>query len=260
MKIFSILEPATKEAIDLFIQKRKLPLDYIKKSHHPQEDYLFYSDNPPLAVVADGVTLNVEKLVEQRRAYPVPSPAGEVAKIFCQSAADIIKQKYEQFSFDDLDDVFRIANQAVARYNKQVGKSEIAGNITGFYAATGAFVIIKEKQAFWAAICDSFVAHFDKQMNLRFISSGNCSPYAVINGEEKMEQYLEKGIFDLEKGDYIFVFTDGFEHYVRHPEFQKIFLDFDHELSGRIKQFSQLMNSKDPTKFGHERSLVVMRI
>jgi serine/threonine protein phosphatase PrpC len=106
----------------------------------------------------------------------------------------------------------------------------------------------------------AFVAHFDKDMNAKFMSTGLCSPYAVINGEERVTGHLEKGVFDLENGDRIFVFTDGFEHYVKNNDFLEIFKNWENNLEKRIREFSKSMNLKDPENYGHERSLIAILI
>ncbi len=258
MKYFSILEQSSKEAIREFAEKRNLT-DYIKGNYqHSQEDYLIASNTPPIFVVSDGVTLNFMKLVESNTKYPNPSPAGAVAKIFCEAVIKSVKEKYEKFNEKDLAAVFKEANNEVAEYNRRVGKSDISGNKTGFYSATGSFVIIRDNKAYWVSICDSFVALFDNEMNLKFMSTGVCSPYAVINGEKYMVDYLEKGIFNLERGDRIFVFTDGFEQYVRNPDFQKLFLEWNGNIKERIAIFSEKMNLEDPTKYGQERSIIAI--
>ena len=157
-------------------------------------------------------------------------------------------------------EIFKESNNKVNEYNQKIGKSDISGNFTEFYAATGAFVIIKNTKAYWASICDSFVAHFDKEMNPKFMSSGLCTPYAVINGEERMAAYLEKGVLNLEKDDRIFVFTDGFEHYVKNSNFLELFKNWSDSLKKRIVEFSKEMNLKDSEKYGHERSLIAISI
>lgn len=244
MQYFSIIEQPTK---------------YLPESYqHPQEDYLIASDSPPVFVVADGVTLNFKKIIEKKLKYPDPSPAGEVAKIFCEAIIKNASEKYEKIDELQIIEIFRIANNEVKKYNERFGKSDISGNITGFYAATGAFVVIKNDKAYWASICDAFVAHFDKNMNIKFISSGLCSPYAVINGEERMVEYLKKGVFNLEINDRIFVFTDGFEYYVKNPDFLKIFKDWSDNLKERIEEFSKEMIRKDPEHYGRERSLIAV--
>ena len=258
MQYFSILEQSSKEAIWAFAEKRGLTENLPDDYRHPQEDYLLVSENPPVFVVADGVTLNFRKLIEKGEKYPDPSPAGEVARIFCEAVVENVKEKHETFNAGDTKEIFEQANTVVAGYNKKAGKSEISGNMTGFFAATGAFIVVKEDKAYWASICDSFVAHFDKNMNLKFMSSGSCSPYTVINGEERMIEHIENGIFNLEDKDRVFVFTDGFEYYIRNPEFLNIFNEEGGDLKEKIREFSNKMNLKDPEKYGHERSLIAV--
>ena len=260
MQHLSILEQPTKEAIRAFAEKGNLT-EYLPETYqHPQEDYLIASNSLPIFVVSDGVTLNFKKLVEDNQKYPNPSPAGEVAKIFCEAALKSATEKYNEFDAEKIIDVFKEANAEVKRHNEKIGKSDISGNITGYYAATGSFIIIKNDKAYWGSICDAFVAHFDNNMNVKFMSSGVCSPYAVINGEERMTDHLEKGVFDLERGDCLFVFTDGFEHYAKNADFLKIFKNWNDSLKERIAEFSKSMNLKDPEGYGHERSLIAISI
>ncbi len=258
MKYLSIIELPSKEAIRAFAEKRNLTEHLPESYQHPQEDYLIASNSPPVFVASDGVTLNFKKIVEENTKYPNPSPAGEVAKIFCETVVKSVRDKHGEFDVEQIVEVFKEANDEVKKFNEEIGKSDISGNITGFYAATGSFVIIKNNKAYWASICDAFAAHFDKDMNVKFMSSGLCSPYAVINGEERMAEHLEKGVFDLREGDRVFVFTDGFEHYMKNSDFQKIFKDWNNDLEKRIGEFSKEMNLKDPENYGHERSLIAV--
>src|SRR3989338_1994025 len=260
MQYLSIIEQPTKEAIKAFAEKRNLTEHLPETYQHPQEDYLVASNSPPVFVVSDGVTLNFKKIVEDDAKYPVPSPAGEVAKIFCEAVVKSARDKYSEFDAEQIVEVFKEANGEVKNYNEQIGKSDISGNATGFYAATGSFVIIKKDKAYWASICDSFVAHFDKEMNVKFMSSGLCLPYAVINGQEKMAGYLEKGALDLANSDRIFVFTDGFEHYVKNAEFLKMFRNWSGNLKKHIAGFSEKMNLKNPENYGHQRSLIAILV
>lgn len=260
MEYISILEQSTKELIRVFGEKKNLTSYFTEDYQHPQEDYLLTSDSPAVFVVSDGVTLNFMRLIETNAKYPNPSPAGDVSRIFCESVISSVQGKYNFFDEKNIVDVFREANSKVRKYNQEVGKSNISGNITGYYAATGSFVVIKDEKAYWASICDAFVAHFDKNMNLKFMSSGSCTPYAVINGEEKMSEYIESGIFNLEQGDRIFVFSDGFEYYSKNQDFLELFKEWNEDLKERIKIFSKEMNLKDPEKYGHERSLVAILV
>ncbi len=260
MKYLSIIKPTSEELVRKFAEKRNL-VEYVQKNYsYPQEDYLTASNTPPIFVVADGVTLNFTKLVEDNLPYPNPSPAGEVSKIFCEAVIKVSTEIYNDFGEIDIKSVFKEANNKVAEYNHSIGKSNISGNKTGFYSATGSFVIVRENRAYWASICDSFVAHFDKDMNVKFMSTGVCTPYAVINGEEQMADYIESGVIDLEKGDHIFVFTDGFEKYVKNLDFQKLFLGWGENLQNDIDEFSKKISSEDPENYGHERSLIAVLV
>ncbi len=258
MKYFTILEPPSKEAVRVFAEKRNLVSYFAESYQHPQEDFLIASDKPPVFVVSDGVTLNIAELVKSNRKYPNPSPAGDISRIFCEAVVKHVKEIYETFEEEDTVDIFKYANCEIHRYNEKIGKNYISGNVTGYYSATGSFAVIKGTKAYWASICDSFIAHFDSEMNLRFMSSGLCQPYAVINGEERMADYLESGVLDLAKGDRLFVFTDGYEYYMRNSAFLKLFKEWDENLKDRILRFSQETNLEDPEKYGHERSLIAV--
>jgi len=258
MRYLSIIEQPSKEAIQVFVEKRNLTGYLPEYYQHPQEDFLILSDNPPVFVVSDGVTLDFTKLIERNAKYPDPSPAGDVSRIFCESVIKRVKEGYGKFTEKDVIDVFKYANGEVGKYNEKIGKSDVSGNITGYYSATGAFAVIKDNKAYWASICDSFIVHFDRKMNLKFMTSGSCKPYAVINGEERMADHLESGVLNLEKGDRIFVFTDGFEHYMVNADFLELFKAWDRNLKERIARFSEKMNLMEPEKYGHERSFIAV--
>jgi serine/threonine protein phosphatase PrpC len=259
VKYLSIIEPATSEAIKEFVGKRNLS-DYLPENYiPPQEDYLLASDTTPIFVVADGVTLNFKKIIEDKKEYPNPSPAGEVAKIFCEAVQKSAQNNYMNLNEETIKKIFKEANQFVSVYNNKIGRSDISGNSTGLYSATGSFVVFSGNKGYWASICDAFFVHFDKDMNLKFMSTGLCSPYAVINGEDKMCDYIESGIINLEEGDIVFVFTDGFEHYIKNQNFVNLFKDWNVDLQNRIKKFSQTLNQENPEKYGHERSLIAIK-
>ena len=168
MRYISILEQPTKEAVQAFAEKRNLA-EYLPESYqHPQEDYLIASGSPPIFAVSDGVTLDFKKFIESNTKYPKPSPSGEVAKIFCESVVRSVKNKYKTFNKEEIKEVFKEANNKVGEYNQKIGKSDVAGNVTGFYAATGSFIVIKENKAYWMSICDSFAAHFDEKMKAKW--------------------------------------------------------------------------------------------
>ncbi|MBV9349417.1 MAG: protein phosphatase 2C domain-containing protein [Patescibacteria group bacterium] len=251
----------TKEAILAYARAHGL-MEYLSRygfAHSP-EDYVAVSRSLPVYAVADGVTLDYAELARRGMHYPDPSPAGDVAKIFCEKIIRQAEIRYDTFDETALLTLFKAANSEVSIYNRQRGLSGISGNPTGLYAATGSYVVLKENKAFWAAIADAYVAHFNRDMEMKFMSSGSCEPYAVINGQEKMAERVESGVLETEAGDTVFLFSDGYEHYIRDPAFIKLFAQRNAALKNDILEYSRRMNAVDPEKFGHERSLIALPI
>jgi serine/threonine protein phosphatase PrpC len=231
MKYFSILEPASEKF-----------RGYI----YPQEDFLLVSEKYPIFAVADGVTL-IQFLIEKKE-YPNPSPAGDVARVFCEEIVKAAEARYESFEEFDIKEIFRIANKAVGEYNNQKDN---------LYSATAALVIIKNNKAYWCSICDSYVIHFDKNGNTKF-KSQECRPYVVVNGEEKANELLNYGSFEVKEGELVALFTDGFENYFKIPEFISLFQKWPADLESQVKKFTAAKTDEDPEKFGHERSLIMI--
>lgn len=289
---FKILEPVSKEFLAVAAKQRNLRLS--KNYVHPQEDYLWLSEKHPIFVVADGVTLEPDK--DGR--YLSPSPAGAVARIFCERVIKETEKLYDNFTADSIRAVFAKANQAVGEYNFTNGRTKDKINFWDFdlLAATGAFAVIKDDTVFWVSICDSYVACFDKNGKQKFKSSGcwikvrknmsrdwknideakrrkiirrvyrngvdesgNLIGYGVITGEEVAWQYANKGSFKINEGDLFFLFTDGFEHYFELPEFIGIFKNWPTDLTVKVKEFTAQKEKENPEKFGRERTLVVVK-
>ena len=156
--------------------------------------------------------------------------------------------------------MFVQANERVAEYNQTVNRKELVNNPTGEFAATGAFLVKKRNTVYWTSICDSFFAHFDNEMNHKFTSTGSCDPYAVINGESRMVNFTESGVRNVDQGDKLFLYTDGFEHYFNHEQFLQFFTEWRDGLQEQVRNFSQKIAQEKPKKFGHERSLIAIRV
>ena len=96
MNYFAITEPPSKKFVRLTLEKMGWgPEDFKKFSHHKHsgEDFLSISKKYPIFAVGDGVTL-IQYLLEKKE-YPNPSPAGEVAKIFCDSVIREAECRYK---------------------------------------------------------------------------------------------------------------------------------------------------------------------
>ena len=301
MKYLAVTELPSKEFIKLALKQMGWnDEDFQKFAHagHPQEDYYLISDNYPIFVVADGVTL-IQYLIEKKE-YPNPSPAGDIAKIFCEEIIRESEKRYGGFSEKDLKEVFNTANEAVRKYNEENGRT--LGNLDywfkDLYAATGAFVVIKGGIVYWASICDSYVVHFDKEGALNF-ESPNCdllaevkpkafegdlkdikaltqyrwgmmrnglnregerTGYGVITGEPNASTYLSSGKFEVHDGDLVLLITDGFEEYIKLPEFISLTNSWPDDLESKLKNFTRVKAKEDPNKFGREKTLIARKI
>lgn len=292
-----ILEPIAKR-VDEFIEENiGVNLDRLETMAHPQEDYLLVSEKFPIFVVADGVTL---EFVEDGT-YPVPSGAGEAARIFCKRIIQEAEHDYERMSEDQMRTIFAQANKAVGEYNAAQGRTRETSNFWDhdLFAATAAYVVMKETQAYWASLCDSFVAHIDGQGKIRFMSpvcwpdvrrrrflppewetspederkkiirkkyrngvnkQGELIGYGVVTGEQTAQRYVHYGSFDITLGDIILIYTDGFERYAELPGFIDLFRKWPADLEQKVREFTDIMSRKDPANFGHERSLIAVSI
>lgn len=262
---------------------------------HPertQEDYLFLSKKYPIFAVADGVTLRTKG----DRKYPDPSGAAKVAEIFCKRVILEAEKKYDNFITKDLKEIFKIANKAIADYNESQGitKKNINYYDVDFFSATAAFLLIKDKKAYWFSLCDSGIILLNKS-GKRIFSSPSSQPtegkflpkdwskkddkersiimhgyrnklgknkellgYGVADGQEGALNYLNFGEIDLDGKELAIVYTDGFEHYLKLDEFNKIFLDWPKSLEDKLEILMDKKIKEDKIKYGLERSLVAI--
>jgi len=256
MQHLALIEPMTSGYIEAFMHEHGLPEVFAsllaRHIHQPQEDFLQAAPETGTFAVADGVTLDVRALIAHGKSYPHPSPSGAVARAFCRAVI-------EQQGNTNVDQVFRIANNAVQVLDEHHEEDVYTNNPTGRYAATGAFVIIRDTAAHYASICDSYIFHFDTDLRQKHATTGICDPYAVINGEEHMVDHLEQGVWHVEPGDTLMLCTDGFAPYMTEQEFLGLFRDWSQASSEAVRSYTAGKCAEDPLRFGHERSLIAVR-
>ena len=301
MKYFSISEAPSESFVRLALRNYGWrEEDFLKFSHatHPQEDYCLISRKYPIFVVADGVTL-IQYIIEKKK-YPNPSPAGEIARVFCEAVIKEAEKRYENFSQTDMREVFREGNKVAALYNNNHGRMRDTLDYwdNDLHAATGAIVVVKDNRVFWASICDSYVAHFDESNNLKFKSpkcdsfseapapqftgdsnnriekikytwrvrrngideQGKRVGYGVITGEANAESYLAQGDFEIKEGEKLCLVTDGFEDYLEEPEFKELLSAWTEDIESKLKNLSLRKAEENGDKFGRERTLIACKI
>lgn len=296
-KTFALLEPASPS---LIAKGAKADPDGFERkaafySIHPQEDYFFASEKYPIWSVGDGVTLEAN----EHGGYPEFSGAGEVAKLLCEKAVYKGEELYESFDLPKCGGVFRAANAVVQEYNRFHGRTRPTINFwdRDFFAAAGAFALLKANRLFWFTIGDAEVRVFDREGKKKFVSpecwpdrkkflppdwaavppdkkrriirefyrngvdkEGRLIGYGVVTGEEMAERYLKSGALAVETGDLLFLATDGFAPYLDVPEFVGLFLAQTPDLSEKVRAFTRAMSEREPERFGHERTLIAAPI
>lgn len=296
MKVFKLWEPVPKLILKTVAALDGLGVEIDEKSKyfHPREDFLAWSKKFSVFAVADGVTLELD----ERGFYPNPSGAGAVAKIFCQAVVRETEKVYSRFTVPDLKKVFVAANAAVAEYNRKHGRApgQIDYWSRDLFAATAAWAVVKDNQIYWSVLCDSGVACFDEQGRAKFKSpdcwtiyrknlpsdwtktpeverkktarrvyrngvnaQGELIGYGVVTGEKAAERYLHRGKFTVNKGDTVFIFSDGFENYINQADFVKIFAEWPRDLTKKIKTYTANKSLQDPNNFGRERTLIALK-
>lgn len=291
LKVTAVYQPAGRKFLERAAKENGFSLDLLPNYQFPREDYHIISDTLPIYCVADGVTLEFENYIQ----FPEESGAGEAARIFCQTIVKSAENRYKTLKSEDIAAIFEEGNEAVGKYNKDNGRIKDAINFWDFdfFAATGAFVIVKDGLVHWASICDSFVVRADKNGKIIF-KSPECWPesrrhssegftkyewkkeirkkyrnsvsadgllngYGVVTGEEAACRYLNLGNFQPESGETVLLITDGFEEYLNEPEFMKIISECSSsEMESAVKKFSLEKADIDPRRFGHERTLIVL--
>jgi len=274
-------------------------LSFIKQSSfgnsHPQEDFFAVSKNYPIFVVADGVSLNFD----DDKNYPNHSGAGEAAKIFCETVILEAERRYKNFDESNLKDIFELGNKAVLEYNISQGRTKNTINYwdVDLFSATTSFLLIKDSKAYWWTLCDSGIALFNKNGKQLFISlnvwimlekfipknlkkitgkerfkmlhkdyrnavdeNGRPVGYGVVTGEEAAKYYLNCGEADLNVGDLIFVYTDGFENYFNLKEFKDLFNLWPDDISSQLENIIADRSKTELAKYGSEKTLIAISI
>ena len=225
----------------------------IKHPFAPQEDSYFHSKNESIYVVADGVTHDPT----DPTLYPMPSDSYEVARIVCR---EVVKNLTNAaFSNDSIKMAYIDTNKKVAEFNLQspLYKDRKTNGFT-IGACTTAMVWIKETKLLYGVLDDCFISVFSNDLidhpmlksyvelsakylnenfdwgdietrrhwredirNHKVVIENKEYGYGVIDGREGFEQYLQVGEVELEKGDLVCVYTDGFIKMLQNDEFVK---------------------------------------
>jgi hypothetical protein len=282
--------------LDRFIERHtKIVLDKLKTAAHPQEDYLKVSAKLPIFVVADGVTLEFKKdgtypnpsgAGEAAKIF-CETLVGELERRLAhfketdiQEAFTIANKAVGEYN----------RSQGHTKDTSNFWDEDL-------FAATTAFAVCKDRRVYWASLCDSFVLYFnsdgkqigksavcwpnerqkkflphdwnmrpeeDRKKTIRKVYRNGLNPdgerigYGVVTGEAAALKYLNVGNVEVQKGDLMFLVSDGFEPYLSLPEFVELFRKWPADLESQVRAKTIEMGQKDPGRYAHERSIVAV--
>lgn len=89
------------------------------------------------------------------------------------------------------------------------------------------------------------------------VIKGMYSSYGALTGEKIAEDFMNFGKIELNKGDLIIFYTDGFEHTVQNKKFFKtIYKKTESLIEQSFVPYDLTLAKKDPEMFGRERTLI----
>ncbi len=254
----------------------------------PIEDQYYANDNE--AIVADGITRDPigisdfskctkEKFLEK---YPRPSGAELAAKEVCSTFSNITGSLVERLVE---------ANRSVRRLNeKYISNCDYLEN--DYYGTVASCISIEDNILKYAYICDcgvivygnngdvKFKTEDDKELysdpyinkigipwnlpearkivrseyrnNLQNVVDGKCVSYGALTGEKSVINFIRSGQLELQEGDIIIVYSDGFTYYLNDKEFINNIINFNKDI---FEKYIEEKSREDYEKYGKEKNI-----
>lgn len=258
----------------------------------PIEDQ-YYANNIE-AIVADGITRDPIGISDFSKCtkneflekYPRPSGAELAAKRVCESFSK---------SNGALKERLLIANEAVKELNDEYIKDcDYLEN--DYYGTVASCISINDNVLDYAYICDCGIIVYDKngdtkfkteddkklysdpyinkigipwnlpearkivrseyRNNLQNVVDGKCVSYGALTGEKSVINFIRSGQLELQEGDIIIVYSDGFTYYLNDKEFINNIINFNKDI---FEKYIEEKSREDYEKYGKEKTLVMFK-
>ena len=258
----------------------------------PVEDQYFASDRE--AIVADGITRDPIGISDFSKysnkefleKYPRPSgaelAATEVCKSFSESNGTLVNRLIE-------------ANKSVKKLNDEnIDECDYLEN--DYYGTVASCISIDDNILNYAYICDCGVIVYDKNGKIKFkteddkelysdpyidkigipwnlpearvivrrdyrnninnIVDGKCVSYGALTGEDSAIDFIRSGQLEIEDGDIIIVYSDGFTNFLSDEEFISNIINFNNSI---FEKYVEDKSNSNYDKYGKEKTLVMFR-
>jgi serine/threonine protein phosphatase PrpC len=221
------------------------------------EDSFYVSKTKPIFSVADGVTLLKYENTKS------PTLAREAADIFSIATTEYLEEHLESVSIEKVYEAYNYAKNKIQEHYEKLGI-----DLDSRRGVTGAVAIINGDSIIGSRFLDSGIALFrlGKQIfktpefwSWRKKEGDRSYPYITLN--EDMKTYIQTYDIPYEKGDFLVLYTDGFEDQFSSPEFVSIFASKNvKEIEEKLKNIDDVLSKNDTKKWGDERTIVVTQI
>lgn len=92
--------------------------------------------------------------------------------------------------------------------------------------------------------------------NLNNIVNGKIVSYGALTGEEEANQFIRQGTLNLNSGDIIAIYSDGFAKFLHESDFIYHILDFK---SNEFEYYVNMKSKEDYNKYGSEKTIVLYK-
>lgn len=215
------------------------------------EDFYLVSKKYPIFTIADGVS----RVQNRDGSYPKPSGARLSAEEFCKTTISYLEKNFKIANLKTLRESFNFANKAIFNLNEKYGiNKKLDYLVSDYFSTCGVAAFIKDNIFYFGYVGDCGIRIYDKNDFLKFISIDDVAvlegwrdnqkfksekerlliwrkilrnkpdapylTYGVFTGEKKVENYYHLGKIKLQKGDAIFLFSDGALYFIKKPKFR----------------------------------------
>jgi len=259
----------------------------------PVEDQFYVGDYE--AIIADGITrdpigisdfstCSSQEFIDK---YPKPSGSELAAKEICETFSKVKGTLIEK--------LIKCNETTKKLNNKYIPKCDYLEN--DYYAAVASCISIENNILKYAYIGDCGIIVYDKFGNIKMnteddkgvysdpyikklglkwnlpesratirreyrnnldnIQDGKCVSYGAITGEAAAVNFIKQGKLELEQGDRIVLYSDGFVNFLREQEFISKILNFDNnEFENYVNEHSLIDNKK----YGQEKTILLYKV
>lgn len=266
--------------------------DFVKFDRKPNEDFYLISEKLPIFVTADGVTQSHFPT----DGYAFPAGARAAAEIFCFTVLEFLENNLKtKTDFKKLiGKSFDLANQRIRELNIAEGIDKRLNYLEyDWFDCVGVIGFIIKNVLYYGYVGDCGLVIFDKKDKMKFQTKDMVEPvlkwarkiyknwdnfskerkslimrkgfrnkpdgkgYGSFTGEAGVKKYYKIGKRNLEKGDLVVFYSDGFLDYFQFPEFIKTLRAKNKKT---LDEFTLKKVKENYEKYGTDRTIISVEV